>query len=113
MESGQTVTPHREGTLMCRGRPVEVLPARPAERQNNMAGFAGLKPAVRACMLPLKPAGRAACSGRRALRARLGVMSCVDRSDRLRCMPCVLISCEAFKACARKPLQAYRSKIPA
>ena len=37
---------------MCRGRPVEVLPARPAESQDNMAGLAGLTPAVRACMLP-------------------------------------------------------------
>lgn len=41
----------------------------------------------------------------------LGVMSCVEHRDWLRWMPCVLISHEAFKACARKLRRACRREI--
>lgn len=39
--------------------------------KTTTAGLAGFQPATRACMLPAKPADKAAFSGRRALRARL------------------------------------------
>ena len=39
--------------------------------KTTTAGLAGFQPATRVCMLPAKPADKAAFSGRRALRARL------------------------------------------
>ena len=61
-------------------------------------------------MLPVEPSGRAAATGAHFVPA-LGVLSCVERSDQLRGMLCALLSHEAFRACARKPLQACRWKI--